>query len=1461
MRGRKYGHIFTKMLAWMLVLVVLCTSVPVDGMRVYAGEEQAELIAIDENVDKDMELDNSVISAEEDGNTEQKQEILAGEIAGEKDDNKVEKEPVMEITDTSDDDKKEDSNVDINTEGIEIKEDEDESSNKIQENTDSVEDVVSTDDLLSVQSYYDDDFYSGISINDIIYSGDWGYIITESGEASIREYVGDLNKDIIIPEYIDGYKVTEIYNIRPFEFEYDSLKKIEFGGKLVIPNTVKVIKGGFGYTSFKGDLSIPNSVHTIGYMAFADASFTGKLILPSSLRVIDDYAFSSASFGVRTSLIIPDGVTYIGKMAFCGINKDSLDPKGFTGKLVIPNSVQYIGEGAFINCGSNITLTLPEGITKISKWTFEDNGFKGTLRIPDSVELIEEDAFSGCGTYYDSSKGYLVPYELNLVLPKNLKIIEDKAFYDCALSGEIIIPNGVEELGEQAFRTGAMPLKTIDIPGTIETIPSYAFYQNGNSNRTENVIRIREGVKRIEEDAFGYAFFGHIYLPETLEYIDEYAFYGHMKSMRFHCVEGSYAYNWAKENGVYVILEKSQSSCELSFNANGGTGKAISKLRLVKTDEQEIPECTFTRSGYTFSGWNTKKDGSGESFTPGDYVKYTDFYTATVTLYAQWNPDRYPVTYNTNGGTNSEQNPSYIEYGKKFTLKAASKPGYNFAGWYKEPALKTKVSTLEGSKKMAYTLYAKWTLATYTISYVLPKEATNDKTNPKNYKMTDSAKSLKPATMKGYDFGGWYLDAELTNRVESITTGMYGNLKLYPKWNPHTYTIRYNSNGGAGGSTSNTTHKYKTSGSVAACGYTKTGYHLTKWNTKSNGKGKAYAAGYDKNDLTTTDGEVIDFYAQWAANTYTVTYNGNGASSGKTSNTTMTFDKSGTLAKNGFKKTGYTFVEWNTKSDGSGNSFGAGKKGTFNLTSVNNGTFELFAIWKPIQYKIVFKAPDKKQSMTDIVDIKYDSEVLLPNCSFTQNGCYFVGWSLKSDGSTGIYNAGQRVRNLTVGSSITLYPIWNYDINFDANGGDGTMSTQQMPYNKSTALVKSTFTRTGYEFAGWETTIDGRVKKLKDNEGVKNLFNSNGAKVVLKAVWKANTYEVWFTEENDKGASSKKIVKATYDKDFTIPANTVARKNYDFVGWNTKSDGSGKYYFPGDIVKNLTVDSICMPLYAIWTKRVEVKEITADESINITLSNGSVDLNGKVVISPENATNKKLNWTIVSQNPTGCATIDTTTGVLTPKKEGTVKVKATATDGSGKTKEIEISIIKCTKVVFPLDTAINWKCFTYSGHGNAYKSAYSSLDINKKDDSSAEGYKVYAMAAGEVVSIMDSNGQVVIKHSSPLITTNGVEYKAWYSLYAHMKNISVSVGNKIDAGQQIGLTSMVGNASGPHLHINIMSAEDGVSWSQNNDIKYAISPYYVYGIVDSDGNDMPYLTCDREGPVTEERLINHKPSK
>ena len=153
--------------------------------------------------------------------------------------------------------------------------------------------------------------------------------------------------------------------------------------------------------------------------------------------------------------------------------------------------------------------------------------------------------------------------------------------------------------------------------------------------------------------------------------------------------------------------------------------------------------------------------------------------------------------------------------------------------------------------------------------------------------------------------------------------------------NNQQYTITYNANGG-NGAPSNQIKKHGENITLSSVKPTKTGYTFTGWNTSSNGSGTSYSSGG-----TYSNNSNVTLYAQWKANTYTITYNANGGN-GAPSNQTKKHGENITLSSVKPTKTGYTFTGWNTSSNGSGTSYSSG--GTYS----NNSNVTLYAQWQSV---------------------------------------------------------------------------------------------------------------------------------------------------------------------------------------------------------------------------------------------------------------------------------------------------------------------------------------------------------------------------------------------------------------------------------------------------------------------------------------------------------------------------------
>ena len=178
----------------------------------------------------------------------------------------------------------------------------------------------------------------------------------------------------------------------------------------------------------------------------------------------------------------------------------------------------------------------------------------------------------------------------------------------------------------------------------------------------------------------------------------------------------------------------------------------------------------------------------------------------------------------------------------------------------------------------------------------------------------------------GYKFNGWNERADgsgtdWTGWINKPWKWSYGHgVTLYAQWKPITYTVTYNGNGATGGSMSNSEHTYDNAKNLTTNGYVKDGYAFLGWSTSPNGNVQ-YGNKANVSNLTTTNGATVTLYAQWKSLGYEINYDGNGADGGSTSTQYAPFNQTTTLNKNGYYKKGYKFKEWNTKTNGSGESY------------------------------------------------------------------------------------------------------------------------------------------------------------------------------------------------------------------------------------------------------------------------------------------------------------------------------------------------------------------------------------------------------------------------------------------------------------------------------------------------------------------------------------------------------------
>ena len=223
----------------------------------------------------------------------------------------------------------------------------------------------------------------------------------------------------------------------------------------------------------------------------------------------------------------------------------------------------------------------------------------------------------------------------------------------------------------------------------------------------------------------------------------------------------------------------------VKYDANGGTG-APSNQTKKQGESLTISTAKPTKTGYTFTSWNTKKDGTGTKYDIG--ASYT--VDADLTLYAQYkeNTVTYTVKYDANGGENAPKEQTKTK-GKELVLSTTvpTKEGYKFVNWNTKKD-GTGTSYNAGSKyttEASVTLYAQYEKelneeeTKYTITFY-----TNDGTTEKSTKVVNKGnKVVKPEdpTREGYTFDGWY-DKKENGKEYDFTKEVTSDISLYAYW-------------------------------------------------------------------------------------------------------------------------------------------------------------------------------------------------------------------------------------------------------------------------------------------------------------------------------------------------------------------------------------------------------------------------------------------------------------------------------------------------------------------------------------------------------------------------------------------------------------------------------------------------------------------------------------------------------
>lgn len=643
------------------------------------------------------------------------------------------------------------------------------------------------------------------------------------------------------------------------------------------------------------------------------------------------------------------------------------------------------------------------------------------------------------------------------------------------------------------------------------------------------------------------------------------------------------------------------SGCQVYYPA----GTRIT-LATAKADSDCWDSSQIGKTNRTFYGWSANTDANDRDVPVGDTMDRNTL-NANVrteivmparakTVYALWaiNPT---LSYNVNAPAGSNAPGTPASQTVPYNTAAADKsgwaagdtgkiPGYRFDGWYTAPNGGNKYdfnTPLTGN----VTVYAHWVGNGYTVRFA-GNGATGGGTPDQAFQYNIGQNLHRNGFVRdGYTFTGWkradnqqaYGDGQW---VTNLTTQPNGIVTMVAQWSANEAHIRYNPNPPAGKTTGgqgtpNWDGHTGDTPTIGQNGWTIDGYTFAGWATSPDGSGARYAPG-----ARWTANGTLTLYAQWTPGQASLTYDGNGATGGKTDPQTGKTDEKINVRDNGFTRDGYTFVTWNTQADCKGNAVKPNSEWTL------RGSSTLYACWTGNAQTLTYHGNGATGGNTAAQSGKTGDELTTNANGFTRDGYTFVRWDTAKDGSGTAYGEGKNGVSQYVmkPAGNDLYAIWKANpatIQYRNDWPNTTGSTPDTTGNTgdTVTISQNSFDRPGYTFTGWSTSKRGDPSL---QPGDKHTLEPRTTTVW--AQWKADPAHLVYNSNIGTVGSETKTVDGVVDQTVKTITNPFDRPGYTFSGWNTQADGKGKAYATGaDYV--LTANDKSTPkntsvLYAQW---------------------------------------------------------------------------------------------------------------------------------------------------------------------------------------------------------------------------------------------------------------------------------------
>ena len=569
----------------------------------------------------------------------------------------------------------------------------------------------------------------------------------------------------------------------------------------------------------------------------------------------------------------------------------------------------------------------------------------------------------------------------------------------------------------------------------------------------------------------------------------------------------------------------------ISFNSNGGS---------TVTAYNNIPYGTIisqpadpTRTGYIFHSWHKN------IALTNVWDFNTNVVTSAMTLYAKWDTIKYPVAFNSNGGSAVATYDS-VPYGTTISKPIdPTRTGYIFNSWHRNATLTNVWNFNTNTVTSGMMLYAKWDTTKYTVIFNSFEGSAVAAYGSVPYKTTIISPTVPEMT--GHTFGGWYKDTSFSNIWDFTSDEITQDTMLYAKWDIITgIVIIFESNGGTGVNPAQATYGDKISAPNPEP--TKTGYTFINWY-----KDATFNEIWNFATDSITQDTVL--YAKWIINNYTVTFICNGGDTVLPVQIVYNTNITNFLEPT---KIGHTFGGWYKDL-----SCTIAWDSTIDVVTFD---MNLYAKWDAIIYTITFESNDG--DTVSPIQAAFGTTITTPYPEPAKTGYTFVNWYKDADFNT-IWDFDIDV----ITQDTTIYAKWNinnYTVTFLCNDGDTVLPVQAIYKTTITTPIPEP-TRTGYTFVDW-------YKDTAFNDTWDFDTDTVTQDTMLYAKWNINNYTVTFICNDGDTILPVQVIYKTKVETPIIPIKT----GYTFIDWYKDTAFSDAWDFDMDVITQDTT------LYAKW---------------------------------------------------------------------------------------------------------------------------------------------------------------------------------------------------------------------------------------------------------------------------------------